>query len=278
MQVSSCRQQRLIRLCGCAGWSEPWVHMSNEAYVYFFAGEKPYICPFPGCTKAYSNSSDRFKHVRTHQEDKPYICKMPGCNKRYTDPSSLRKHVRTHGHYYRENGQSDNSSVHSTNSNSQNNKADSLSPTGSINSTVPSNIQNLQSTMFHFSPLTNLEAAHVGGRLIQLPQLASNPLLSSTILTNSVLTNTISTQTEGVVTMTTQMLSPQSSPKKGFSEGALLDEKCQECPLDLTTSPVDLIPSQMASPTSPSTQEVGEEVVPRWEVMNAWIIFYLFPS
>ena len=55
----------------------------------------------PGCNKAYSNSSDRFKHVRTHQEKKPYVCKMPGCNKRYTDPSSLRKHVRTHGHYFR---------------------------------------------------------------------------------------------------------------------------------------------------------------------------------
>ncbi|XP_059147341.1 zinc finger protein GLI4-like [Physella acuta] len=61
-------------------------------------GEKPYLCSFPGCTKAYSNSSDRFKHVRTHQEDKPYKCKMAGCLKQYTDPSSLRKHVRTHGH------------------------------------------------------------------------------------------------------------------------------------------------------------------------------------
>ena len=62
-------------------------------------GEKPYICPFVGCHKAYSNSSDRFKHVRTHQVDKPYDCKMTGCCKRYTDPSSLRKHMKIHGHY-----------------------------------------------------------------------------------------------------------------------------------------------------------------------------------
>lgn len=245
-------------------------------------GEKPYVCPFPGCSKAYSNSSDRFKHVRTHQEDKPYICKMPGCNKRYTDPSSLRKHVRTHGHYFRENGLSNNSSVHSTSPTAQNNNLDQLSPTGSIinssvpssNSSVPSSIQNLQSPMFHFSPLANMEGGQVG-RIMQLPGLASNPLLSSTILTNSVLTNSISTQTEGVVTMTTQTPSPQSSPKKVFHEGALVDsdEKCQECPLDLSTSPgiasEDLINSQMVSPTSLSRQDVGEEVVsPRWEAMN----------
>lgn len=63
-----------------------------------FAGEKPYVCPVPNCNKAYANSSDRFKHVRTHQEDKPFACKMPKCGKRYTDPSSLRKHIKNHGH------------------------------------------------------------------------------------------------------------------------------------------------------------------------------------
>ena len=57
------------------------------------------MCTFSGCGKAYSNSSDRFKHVRTHQEEKPYKCKLPGCRKQYTDPSSLRKHVRTHRHH-----------------------------------------------------------------------------------------------------------------------------------------------------------------------------------
>lgn len=51
-----------------------------------------------GCNKAYSNSSDRFKHTRTHSTEKPYFCKVSGCNKRYTDPSSLRKHVKTFKH------------------------------------------------------------------------------------------------------------------------------------------------------------------------------------
>ncbi|KAG8132429.1 hypothetical protein E2320_010297 [Naja naja] len=38
----------------------------------------------PGCQKAFSNSSDRAKHQRTHLDT------------RYTDPSSLRKHVKAH--------------------------------------------------------------------------------------------------------------------------------------------------------------------------------------
>lgn len=62
------------------------------------SGEKPYVCSVPGCGKAYSNSSDRFKHSRTHQVDKPYECRHPGCGKRYTDPSSLRKHVKIYSH------------------------------------------------------------------------------------------------------------------------------------------------------------------------------------
>ncbi|KAL3206491.1 hypothetical protein MRX96_052818, partial [Rhipicephalus microplus] len=53
-------------------------------------------CQYPGCPKAFSNSSDRAKHQRTHQDTKPYACMIPGCCKRYTDPSSLRKHYKNH--------------------------------------------------------------------------------------------------------------------------------------------------------------------------------------
>ncbi|PSN49592.1 hypothetical protein C0J52_14214 [Blattella germanica] len=72
---------------------------SITIHILLVAGERPYVCPVPGCGKAYSNSSDRFKHTRTHSVDKPYVCKVPGCPKRYTDPSSLRKHVKTYRHF-----------------------------------------------------------------------------------------------------------------------------------------------------------------------------------
>lgn len=73
--------------------------LKQPCSLLFPAGEKPYLCPYEGCSKRYSNSSDRFKHTRTHYVDKPYHCKMPGCHKRYTDPSSLRKHIKAHGHF-----------------------------------------------------------------------------------------------------------------------------------------------------------------------------------
>lgn len=70
------------------------------------SGEKPYPCTFEGCSKAFSNASDRAKHQnRTHSKEKPYVCwAYPVCQKAYTDPSSLRKHIKTvHGtNYYTE--------------------------------------------------------------------------------------------------------------------------------------------------------------------------------
>lgn len=200
---------------------------------------------------------------------------MPGCIKRYTDPSSLRKHVRTHGHYFRENEQSENSVVHSKSSSSQNNKLEQLSPSVSIiNSTVPSSSVNVQPPQFQFAPLPGIDITH-SGRLMQIPGFSSTPLLSSAILSNSVLTNTISTQTDGVATMATRKTLQQPSPQKVIQEDALseLNDKYQECPLDLSTSPsissLDYNSSQAASPGSPASQEVREVVSPRWEVLNA---------
>lgn len=73
---------------------------TNRVYFYYVrhAGEKPYVCSVNGCNKAYSNTSDRFKHTRTHFIEKPYACRVENCLKRYTDPSSLRKHAKSHNH------------------------------------------------------------------------------------------------------------------------------------------------------------------------------------
>ena len=238
-------------------------------------GEKPYACPFPGCLKAYSNSSDRFKHVRTHQEDKPYVCKMPGCSKRYTDPSSLRKHVRTHGHFFRENEQSENSQVHSSISGAQNFQLEQVSPPGGVSMpvltgipTIPQpGIPTIPQPLFQYPPLAAMETGGHAGRMIQLPGFSPNPLLSSTILTNSVLTNNISTQTDNIVTIATQRTSPQLSnlsPKKDMQGSTFMesDDKCQESPLDLSTSPgipaVDLAHPQVVGFHSPSRNEVTE--------------------
>lgn len=186
-------------------------------------GEKPYICPFEGCKKAYSNSSDRFKHVRTHQEEKPYICKMPGCNKRYTDPSSLRKHVRTHGHYF--NGENESKSSKSKSPDqlrsSPNNKSPLIPPNSS-----PSCISQ---KLFSISTSCILPQSVPAHYMSPHGIFPSNPMLSSAVLPGGLQAMSVPAA-DGMVTV-----SP-SSPLDFESDKLSLESKCQDGPLDLTTS------------------------------------------
>ncbi|XP_064637044.1 zinc finger protein GLI4-like [Lineus longissimus] len=206
-------------------------------------GEKPYICPFVDCNKAYSNTSDRFKHVRTHQVDRPYLCKMPGCGKRYTDPSSLRKHVKTHGHFWRESylkngydqlemtciGDAETDLSRSTDvSNSDNSPIFSSTNSNCVVSSVVFTTPMITTVpQSSFTP----QIISVQGSTMEISDLSSNPLLTSTVLTNGA-----SSQHD----CTKEHLSDLRL-KDLVSDGAvevLENEKGQDTPLDLSTSPI----------------------------------------
>ncbi|XP_013378895.1 zinc finger protein GLIS2 [Lingula anatina] len=243
-------------------------------------GEKPYICPVEGCNKAYSNSSDRFKHVRTHQEDKPYYCKYPSCNKRYTDPSSLRKHIKTNSHYFR--GGDIVNNHHTSN----------IPPHHPMPKMMDNHQSMLLPTVFPHHPAAGLPVSYGGGggngllnptaslpahhvisiqsSMLPLSTLASNPLLSSAVIALSgPVTQSISTQTDRMVSSTDSNTS--ESPKNLSTDTEMLDEdvdetKCQDTPLDLSTSPILAHDSNHGD--SNHSDPVGSGYSSKWELIN----------
>jgi len=59
-------------------------------------GSKPWKCDSEGCTKAFGDSSNLIKHLRTHTKEKPYVCTEQSCGKSYAHSTSLKEHMNTH--------------------------------------------------------------------------------------------------------------------------------------------------------------------------------------
>lgn len=48
------------------------IHMRSHS------GEKPCVCPYPGCGKRYSRHENLKTHIRSHTRERPYQCTYPG--------------------------------------------------------------------------------------------------------------------------------------------------------------------------------------------------------
>ena len=52
--------------------------------VIWFSGERPYVCDFPLCNRAFTQSGQLKTHQRLHTGERPFKCSFENCQMRFT--------------------------------------------------------------------------------------------------------------------------------------------------------------------------------------------------
>lgn len=71
--------------------------LCNNRFCPGLAGERPFPCTWPNCSKKFARSDELARHYRTHTGEKKFGC--PLCDKRFMRSDHLMKHARRHSDF-----------------------------------------------------------------------------------------------------------------------------------------------------------------------------------
>ena len=72
------------------------VYLMNQNALFSSIGERPFNCPYEGCTRSFTTSNIRKVHMRTHTGERPYVCEIEGCNRSFASATNYKNHSRIH--------------------------------------------------------------------------------------------------------------------------------------------------------------------------------------
>ncbi|XP_011358541.1 transcription factor IIIA, partial [Pteropus vampyrus] len=67
-------------------------HARIDSFFFFPFCQRPFVCDYEGCGKAFVRDYHLSRHALIHTGEKPFVCAASGCDQKFNTKSNLKKH------------------------------------------------------------------------------------------------------------------------------------------------------------------------------------------